>query len=96
MLTYDDISDFTDLILLQYAYAEEDEVQNLKALLDDLFVFKADDVYALLRRFHQIVSDPEVWAAWRDEQRHDCEGIQTAFGADIEILAHWRERDELR
>jgi hypothetical protein len=68
MLTYNEINDFTDLIFLQYAYVEKDEVKNLQALLDDLVSFKdADEVYALLRRFHQIVSDPEVWAAWRDE-----------------------------
>ena len=69
-LTKSEINEATDLIFQQYASVEEGEVQNLKALLDDLLVFEdADEAYALLRRFHQILSRPKRWAAWRDEQR---------------------------
>jgi hypothetical protein len=69
-LTKSEIKEFTNLTFQQYAFVEEGEVQNLKGLIDDLFVFEdADEVYALLRRFRQILSRPKRWAAWRDEQR---------------------------
>jgi hypothetical protein len=72
MLTKSEIKDETDAMFFGYAYVEEEEVQNLKELLDDLLEFKdADECCALLRRFHQILSSPKKWAAWRDEQRRD-------------------------
>jgi len=84
-----------NLTFIDYADAEDAELQRLRAVLDCLFtdVLRGndnlpthDEVCAILHRFRSTIDDPNAWADWVEETHEIVRYTAECFGDGDEIF----------